>query len=88
MRQVGSVLGSASMAALMSSRLSADMPSAAARAADADVLSLPPALHGPYAQAMSQSMLLPAFAALFGVAAAAFLVGSGRTGVPVPAAAR
>ena len=77
-RQVGSVLGSASMAAFMSSRITAEMPLAPAGSAprgDSDVMHLPAFLHAPFAQAMSQSMLLPAFAALFGVIAAMFLVG-------------
>ena len=39
-------------------------------------LQLPAFLHEPFAAAMSQSMLLPAFVALFGICAALFLVGS------------
>ncbi len=82
-RQVGSVLGSASMAALMAARVSAEMPSGTGGSApfsevasgSGDVMNIPPALHGPFAVAMSQSMLLPAFAALFGVLAAVFLIG-------------
>ncbi len=86
-RQVGTVLGSAAMAAFMSSRISAEMPAAPAGApprAEADVLHLPAALHQPFAAAMSQSMLLPAFVALFGVTAAIFLVGA-RPQRPGPA---
>ena len=77
-RQVGSVLGSASMAAFMSARITAEMPAAAPGAAprgEADVMNLPAFLHDPFAAAMSQSILLPAFVALFGVTAAIFLVG-------------
>jgi EmrB/QacA subfamily drug resistance transporter len=77
-RQVGSVLGSASMAAFMAARLKAEMPSASAGSpprGESDVTHLPSFLHDPFAQAMSQSILLPAFAALFGVVAAIFLVG-------------
>lgn len=77
-RQVGSVLGSASMAAFMSSRIQAEMPSGPAGSAprgEADVMNLPASLHEPFAQAMSQSILLPAFAALFGIVAAIFLIG-------------
>jgi EmrB/QacA subfamily drug resistance transporter len=80
-RQVGSVLGSASMAAFMSSRITAEMPSGADGSAprgESDVMNLPPFLKEPFAQAMSQSMLLPAFAALFGVLAAIFLIGPTR----------
>jgi EmrB/QacA subfamily drug resistance transporter len=78
-RQVGSVLGSASMAAFMSARLSAEMPSGpggSAFSGESDVTQLPSSLYDPFAHAMSQSMLLPAFAALFGVVAAVFLIGS------------
>ena len=78
-RQVGSVLGSASMAAFMSARITAELPAApmgAAPRAESDVTNLPELLHAPFAAAMSQSMLLPAFAALFGVVAAIFLVGA------------
>lgn len=86
-RQVGSVFGSASMAAFMSSRVAAEMPAAPVGAAprgEADVMNLPVFLHGPFAAAMSQSILLPAFVALFGVLAAMFMVGAlpGRTTVP------
>jgi EmrB/QacA subfamily drug resistance transporter len=77
-RQVGSVLGSASMAAFMSSRITAEMPAAPAGApqpGEGDVTQLPPVFYEPFATAMSESMLLPAFVALFGVMAAIFLVG-------------
>jgi len=89
-RQVGSVLGSASMAAFMSSRITAEMPAAAPGAAprgESDVMNLPPFLHEPFAGAMSQSILLPAFVALFGVMAAIFLVGGHEQRNPGPAAA-
>lgn len=87
-RQVGSVLGSASMAAFMSARLTVEMPSAPAGSAPAGEVAvgaghLPPFLQAPFAHAMSQSMLLPAFAALFGVIAAIFMVG-GRKPVRQP----
>lgn len=86
-RQVGSVLGSASMAAFMSSRITTEMPSGPGGSIPpgempADVAHLPAVLHAPFAAAMSQSMLLPAFVALFGVIAAIFMVGSSRTGTP------
>lgn len=74
-RQVGSVLGSAGMAALMASELSAKIPGAAdASQAEGQVSQLPEFLQPPFASAMSQAMLLPAFAALFGVVAALFLL--------------
>jgi len=77
-RQVGSVLGSASMAAFMSSRIHAQLPGATAGGmprGESDVTHLPQVLHAPFAAALSQSMLLPAFVALFGVIAAIFMVG-------------
>ncbi|MGE2836339.1 MFS transporter [Mycobacterium sp. SMC-4] len=76
-RQVGSVVGSAGMAAFMASRLSAEMPGAvdAPARSEAPVGPLPDFLHEPFAAAMSQAMLLPAFVALFGVIAAIFFLG-------------
>ena len=77
-RQVGSVLGSASMAAFMSARVRAEMPAAPPGAAPRGEMAgthLPAFLHAPFAAALSQSILLPAFVALFGVLAAIFLVG-------------
>ncbi|MCV7150143.1 MFS transporter [Mycolicibacterium pyrenivorans] len=80
-RQVGSVLGSAGMAAFMASRLSAEMPGAADATprTDGSVSRLPDFLHAPFAAAMSQAMLLPAFIALLGVIAALFLLGFATT---------
>lgn len=76
-RQVGSVLGSAGIAAYMTSRIGAEMPGAAGAAprGEGAVAELPEFLHAPFAAAMSQAMLLPAFVALFGVVAALFLLG-------------
>jgi len=76
-RQVGSVLGSAGIAAFMVTRLSAEMPAAVAAAPSGEgvVAELPAFLHTPFAAAMSQAMLLPAFVALFGVIAALFMPG-------------
>lgn len=84
-RQVGSVLGSAGMAALMTTRLGSEMPTMPGTPGqppqgEGNVTQLPGFLHTPFAAAMSQSML-PAFVALFGVVAALFLVGfRGRSG--------
>ena len=77
-RQVGSVLGSAGMAAFMTARISAELPPRpdGAPSAAGAVTQLPRFLHEPFSAAMSQSMLLPAFVALFGVVAAVFLVGA------------
>ncbi|WP_051288806.1 DHA2 family efflux MFS transporter permease subunit [Mycobacterium sp. URHD0025] len=76
-RQVGSVLGSAGIAAYMTSRIGAEMPGAASAVprGEGSAAELPAFLHAPFAAAMSQSMLLPAFVALFGVVAALFLLG-------------
>ncbi|RDH77910.1 MFS transporter [Mycolicibacterium moriokaense] len=75
-RQVGSVLGSAGMAAFMTTRISAEMPLAADGASgEGTVTQLPDFLHQPFAAAMSQALLLPAFIALLGVVAAMFLLG-------------
>ncbi len=76
-RQVGSVLGSAGIAAFMASRISAEMPAAPsdASASEMAVLRLPRFLHEPFSAALSQSMLLPAFVALFGIVAALFVLG-------------
>lgn len=81
-RQVGSVLGSASMAACMSSRVTAEMPAGAGSRGESDMAHLPAYLHEPFATAMSQSILLPAFVAFFGVVAAIFLVGGSSKSEP------
>jgi EmrB/QacA subfamily drug resistance transporter len=80
-RQVGAVLGSAGMASFMTSRITSEMPPM--RGFDAfgppggkgTALQMPEFLREPFSAAMSQSMLLPAFIALFGVAAALFMIG-------------
>ncbi len=76
-RQVGSVLGSAGMAALMAARINDELPAAPAGAPPGElaVLKLPSFLHEPFAAALSQSTLLPAFVALFGIIAALFMLG-------------
>lgn len=77
-RQLGAVLGSSAMAAFMTARIGAELPPAAAGADEvgASSLRLPEFLREPFAAAMSQSMLLPAFIALFGIVGALFLVGA------------
>jgi EmrB/QacA subfamily drug resistance transporter len=81
-RQVGAVLGSAAMASFMTSRIAgalgpmADGASGPPAGSGGEV-QMPEFLHQPFAAAMSQSMLLPAFIALFGIGAALFLAGSG-----------
>lgn len=79
-RQLGAVLGSAGMAALMTSRISAEVPvtPGSARpvpAAGGAGLLLPEPLREPFCAATAQSMWLPASVALLGIAAALFMVG-------------
>jgi len=74
-RQLGAVLGAAGMAAFMTARISAEMPSRRATGTGAGSLRLPPFLREPFSAAMSQSVLLPAFVGLFGIIAAIFLLG-------------
>lgn len=75
-RQLGAVLGSAGMAAFMTWRIGAEMPGQPGGGGeDSAGPVLPEFLRGPFAAAMSQSVLLPAFIALFGIVAALFLVG-------------
>ncbi|OBK16150.1 MFS transporter [Mycobacterium asiaticum] len=79
-RQLGAVLGSAGMAAFMTSCISAEVPAGAALPADDDAgLQLPEFVREPFSAAMAQSMLLPAFIALFGIIAALFLIGAMRS---------
>ena len=92
-RQLGAVLGSAGMAAFMTSRIGAEMPPQPSGGAggEAATLQLPEFLRDPFAAAMSQSVLLPAFIALFGIVAALFLVGfapSAMAGGPRPGGRR
>jgi hypothetical protein len=82
-RQVGSVLGSAGIAAFMTSRISAEMGGGAdAMNPEGSVTQLPAFLHEPFSAALSQALLLPAFVALLGVVAALFLRGAGDVASP------
>lgn len=85
-RQVGSVMGSAAIAAFMTSRITAEMPDAGQGPppGEGGVTDLPPFLLEPFSAALSQSLLLPAFVGLFGVIAAMFLLGSVRRPALVP----
>lgn len=77
-RQVGGVLGSAGMAAFMTSRISAAIPAAEdPGVGGGSVTRLPGFLHEPFSAALSEALLLPAFVALLGVIAALFLRGFG-----------
>ncbi|MFJ4168090.1 DHA2 family efflux MFS transporter permease subunit [Paenarthrobacter sp. NPDC089714] len=74
-RQIGAVLGSAAIAALIQSRLAAELPAAPAGApvGEASMTGvLPEFLHAGFSTAMSQSILLPAFAILIGAMIALF----------------
>lgn len=62
-RQVGSVLGSAAVAALIQARLTAELP-AAASGDQSFSGTLPPVLHEGFSNAMAQALLLPAALAL------------------------
>ena len=68
-RQVGAVLGSAGIAALMQARLSAVLPEDASGSVESGIAQLPPALHDAFSTAMAQSLLLPAAVLLVGIAA-------------------
>ncbi|MCB0946373.1 MAG: MFS transporter, partial [Mycobacterium sp.] len=53
-------------------------------AQESAVRELPGFLHEPFAAALSQSLLLPAFVALFGVIAALFFIGGMRRRIEGP----
>ncbi|BDI24084.1 DHA2 family efflux MFS transporter permease subunit [Herbiconiux sp. L3-i23] len=74
-RQIGAVLGSASIAVLIESRLAAELPAGASGgSANAEFGSgaLPEALQAGFATAMGQTLLLPAAIALVGALIVAF----------------
>ncbi len=75
-RQVGSVLGSAAIAALMQSRLAADLPPVPGGGGPvgAGAGRLPVALHAGFSAAMGESLLLPAGVIAVGFVVALFLV--------------
>ncbi|MCF6387192.1 DHA2 family efflux MFS transporter permease subunit [Mycobacterium sp. MBM] len=88
-RQVGAVLGSAAMAAFMTSRISAGLAEPGVEmSADGPAPAVPGYLHGAFSEALAQSLLLPAFVALIGVVGAIFLrgfaTGPVATSAPVP----
>ena len=75
-RTIGSVVGSAAIAALMQSRLVANLPGAADAAgsgADFAQGALPPALAEPFATAMAQALMLPAVVAVLAAVVMLFL---------------
>ena len=87
-QQLGAALGSAGMAAFMTSRIASVMPTSAAygypsaaQRSPGAAIELPESLRAPFSAAMSQSMLLPAFIGLIGLVAAVFMVGSPASGI-------
>lgn len=73
MRTMGSVLGSAAIAAFMQNRLVTNLPGAEDATGGFGEGKIPDAVAGPFADAMAQTMLLPAAFILLGVAAVLFL---------------
>jgi EmrB/QacA subfamily drug resistance transporter len=71
-RQIGAVLGSAAIAALMQARLAEELPAASAGAPASEGFGgpLPEALHAGFSTAMGQSILLPAAVIVAGAAVA------------------
>lgn len=73
MRTIGSVLGSAAIAAFMQSRLEANLPGMGDATGSFGEGQMPDAVATHFAEAMAQTMLLPAAVILLGVAAVLFL---------------
>ena len=74
-RQMGSVIGSAAIAALMTARIDAHLPGAATMGTDrtsGGTGAMPPAVAEAFSKALAESMLLPAAVVLIGFAAAMF----------------
>ena len=72
-RTVGSVIGSAAIAAFMQARLEANLPDAADAGSSFGGGALPPQVVDGFSQAMAQAILLPAGVLLIGVLAVLFL---------------
>jgi EmrB/QacA subfamily drug resistance transporter len=87
-RQVGAVLGSAAIAALMEGQLAAHLPGGAAAGEAAEAAGrLPESLQAGFATAMANSLLLPAAVALLGAVVAVFFAERKvRAPWPAPAA--
>ncbi|NNC12241.1 DHA2 family efflux MFS transporter permease subunit [Planctomonas sp. JC2975] len=79
-RQIGSVLGSAAIAALLQARLTANGLHASANGAQFGGGKLPAVVAQPFTDAMAQTMLLPAAAALIGAVVVLFFVRPRDTG--------
>ena len=73
------MLGSAAMAAFMTSRIGAELGGGGQPVSgEGPAPDLPSFLEAPFSAALAQSLLLPAFIALFGVVGAIFLRGGDR----------
>ena len=72
-RTIGSVLGSAAIAALMQGRLEANLPGAASQGGDFGAGKLPEVVVAGFSSAMAQSMILPAAVLLVGVIGILFM---------------
>jgi EmrB/QacA subfamily drug resistance transporter len=76
-RQIGSVIGSASIAVLIQARLAADLPARGGSASSGDVTfgsRLPAFLQDGFTKAMAETLTLPAVVILLGAIAALFFV--------------
>ncbi len=73
-RQLGAVLGSASIAALMEIRIAAHLPGAGASTGVSSGTVLPEAVRAPFSAAMAESILLPAGVLVVAIVATAFFV--------------
>ncbi|MFL6059810.1 MAG: DHA2 family efflux MFS transporter permease subunit [Marmoricola sp.] len=71
-RQVGSVVGSAAIAVMMSSRLAHYLPGAGGVSGEAGAHRVPEQFRAPFAHAMQQSLLLPASIYVIGLVAVLF----------------
>jgi EmrB/QacA subfamily drug resistance transporter len=82
-RQVGAVLGSAGIGALMQARLAHNLPAMPGGSTNMDETGpLPQFLHGPFATSMAQSIVLPAAVLLIGLVAALFFARPAGLGQP------
>ncbi|WP_410870472.1 DHA2 family efflux MFS transporter permease subunit [Nocardia sp. A7] len=90
-RQVGSVLGSAAISALVAARLTANGLGATGPVGEGAATGpLPPQIIDEFSTSLAQSMILPAAILLIGVVASALFVGHGKSGAgrsPEPAKA-
>ncbi|MEJ7634176.1 DHA2 family efflux MFS transporter permease subunit [Aeromicrobium sp.] len=88
-RQIGAVLGSAAIAALIESRLRSNGLGGSSGAGESSGASMPEVVQGPFSDAMSQALLLPVFAFVIGFVLVLFLAkpshaGHGRTAAAAP----